>query len=67
MRHKIYTFEDFLKAVGSFPAFCGESKEGSKMSKENICKKELATLFAHMTQETGGKKDEFRGIKEKWR
>jgi len=24
-RNKIYTYESFLKAVGAFPAFCGES------------------------------------------
>ena len=47
-----YTYENFLKAVGKFPAFCGDYDDGRDA--EAICRKSLATMFAHFTQETGG-------------
>lgn len=47
-----YTYENFLKATGKFPAFCGDYDDGRDA--EKICKKSLATMFAHFTQETGG-------------
>jgi len=47
-----YTYENFLKAVGKFPAFCGDYSDGR--DSDMICKKSLATMFAHFTQETGG-------------
>jgi len=47
-----YTYTNFLKAVGKFPAFCGEYDDGRDA--EQICRKSLATMFAHFTQETGG-------------
>ena len=40
-----YTFTNFLKAVGKFPAVC---------SNLALCKKTLATVFAHFEQETAG-------------
>lgn len=47
-----YTYENFLKAVGKFPAFCGDYSDGRDALQ--ICKVSLATMFAHFTQETGG-------------
>jgi chitodextrinase len=47
-----YTYENFLKAVGKFPAFCGDYDDGRDA--EAICRKSLATMFAHFPQETGG-------------
>ena len=47
-----YTYENFLKAVGKFPAFCGDYDDGRDANQ--ICSKSLATMFAHFTQETGG-------------
>ena len=47
-----YTYTNFLKAVGKFPAFCGSYEDGRDA--EAICRKSLATMFAHFTQETGG-------------
>lgn len=47
---------DFLRAVAQFPAFCGEFKKNAASNLENqtqACKRELATLFAHMTHESG--------------
>ena len=50
MRDAIYTYEGFMKAVAKFPKLCGENNT----SDDNLtaCKKEIATLFAHFTQET---------------
>jgi len=47
-----YTYRGFLQAVGKFPAFCGDYTDGRDA--EGICRKSLATMFAHFTQETGG-------------
>ncbi|AFJ42848.1 hypothetical protein [Francisella orientalis] len=47
-----YTYENFLKAVAKFPAFCGTYTDGR--DSDAICRKSLATMFAHFTQETGG-------------
>ena len=45
MANAIYSYDEFLIAVAKFPALCGDS--------DALCRKELATIFAHMTQETG--------------
>jgi chitodextrinase len=47
-----YSYDKFLKAVGKFPAFCGDYDDGRDA--DAICRKSLATMFAHFTQETGG-------------
>jgi len=47
-----YTYTNFLKAVGKFPAFCGDYDDGRDADK--LCRTSLATMFAHFTQETGG-------------
>lgn len=47
-----YSYENFLKATGKFPAFCGDYNDGRDA--DAICRKSLATMFAHFTQETGG-------------
>ncbi len=47
-----YTYENFLKAAGKFPAFCGDYDDGRDAGL--ICRQSLATMFAHFTQETGG-------------
>ena len=40
-----YTYENFLKAVGSFPSVCRSGRD---------CRRELANIFAHFQQETLG-------------
>jgi len=40
-----YTYTNFLKAVAKFPTLC---------TSVNVCKKILATMFAHFEQETAG-------------
>lgn len=47
-----YTYLNFLKAVGKFPAFCADYNDNRDA--EAICRKALATMFAHFGQETGG-------------
>ncbi len=51
-RSSEYTYLNFLKAVGKFPAFCGDNQDNRDANA--ICRKSLATMFAHFTQETGG-------------
>lgn len=48
----IYTYDNFLKSVAKFPAFCGEHNMPN-LNAEEACKRELSTIFAHWGQETG--------------
>jgi len=48
----VYTYDNFLKAVGKFPFFCGETNIAGQ-TLEQACKRELAGIFAHWGQETG--------------
>jgi chitodextrinase len=50
-RDDVYTFEGFLQAVAKFPYFCDENN--TNMADDDMCKKELATMFAHFVVETG--------------
>ena len=47
-----YTYTRFLRAIGKFPAFCGDYTDGRDA--DAICKKSIITAFAHFAQETGG-------------
>ncbi|MBL4674140.1 MAG: chitinase, partial [Arenicella sp.] len=47
-----YTYTRFLRAIGKFPAFCGDYSDGRNA--DGICKKSIVTAFAHFAQETGG-------------
>lgn len=46
-----YSYDNFLRAIGKYPFFCGE--QGVYTSLEEACRRELATVFAHAAQETG--------------
>ena len=48
-----YTYLNFLKAAAKFPAFCGGPYDNG-WDADAICRKSLAVMFAHFTQETGG-------------
>lgn len=52
LRAPEYSYSNFLKAMGKFPAVCGTYTDGR--DSEAICRKVLATMFAHFAQETGG-------------
>merc|ERR1712106_526158 len=51
-RHPSYTYTRFIQAIGIFPSVC--SYVGREEESYAICRKTLATMFAHFTQETGG-------------
>ncbi len=46
-----YSYGKFLQAVGKFSGFCRDFTDGRQP--DEICRKALATMFAHFTQETG--------------
>ncbi len=46
-----YSYIRFLRAVGKFKGFCATYGDGRDSTA--ICRKSLATMFAHFTQETG--------------
>ena len=62
-RHERYTYLNFLKGVGKFPAFCSNYQDGR--SADRICRTSLATMFAHFVQETGGHEES--GAYPAWR
>lgn len=47
-RNAAYTFSRFLRAAAAVPYLCDETNET-----DETCKRELATMFAHWSQETG--------------
>lgn len=51
MRDASYTYVRFLQAIAKFPAVCGDYSDGRNA--DAICRKGLATMFAHFAQETG--------------
>ncbi|MFM5687477.1 hypothetical protein ACET70_22085, partial [Aeromonas caviae] len=52
LRAPEYTYRGLLQAAAKFPALCSNYSEGRDA--EAICRKTLATMFAHFAQETGG-------------
>jgi len=50
-RHASYTYKRLLQAIAKFPAVC--SYVGREEASDKICRKTLATMFAHFAQETG--------------
>jgi chitodextrinase len=51
MRNDSYTYTRFLQAIAKFPAVCDDYTDGRNA--DAICRKGLATMFAHFAQETG--------------
>jgi len=47
-RADIYTYNNFLRAVAKYPAFCGEANSPRGLSDDDACKRALATLFANI-------------------
>ncbi|KAI9190820.1 lysozyme-like domain-containing protein [Polychytrium aggregatum] len=58
----LYTYTGFLQAVAKFSGFCGDYTDGRDA--DALCKRSLATMFAHFDQETGGHSVEQYGIPE---
>ncbi|MBW8183496.1 chitinase [Shewanella nanhaiensis] len=46
-----YTYQGLLQAAAKFPALCGSYTDNRDA--DAICRKSLATMFAHFAQETG--------------
>ena len=61
-----FTFENFTKAAARFPNFCDSNPENSSLTMDQMCAKELSTLFAHIIQETG-KNDPTDTNLQEWR
>lgn len=65
LKSEFYTYDNFLKAVAKFPKFCDDFNEEAKgLNTQNIdevCKRELSTLFAHIAFESG-KNNAWEGI-----
>ncbi len=55
VKNDLYTYTGFLRAVGKFPAFCGDYDDGRDA--DEIARKLLATCLAHFSQETGAGDD----------
>ncbi|QNM98961.1 hypothetical protein H9L41_13885 [Chitinimonas koreensis] len=51
VRHVNYTYTNFLRGIAKFPAYCDNYSDGRDA--DAICRKLLATSFAHFVQETG--------------
>ncbi|SMC26576.1 Carbohydrate binding domain-containing protein [Andreprevotia lacus DSM 23236] len=51
VRNVAYTYVNFLRGVAKFPAYCTTYTDGR--DSDAICRKLLATSFAHFAQETG--------------
>jgi chitodextrinase len=51
VRNLKYSYVNFLRGIAKFPAYCGDYTDGRDANA--ICRKLLATSFAHFVQETG--------------
>ncbi|KDR24812.1 hypothetical protein BG60_33960 [Caballeronia zhejiangensis] len=51
VRNIAYSYVNFLRGIAKFPAYCGDYTDGRDA--DAICRKLLATSFAHFVQETG--------------
>ncbi|PKG39316.1 chitinase [Psychromonas sp. Urea-02u-13] len=67
IRNEAYTYRRFLQAIAKFPAFCRTYEDGR--DSDAICKRSMATMFAHFTQETGAHAPGWEGAKgnPEWR
>lgn len=63
-RHRSYTYRRLLQAIGKFPAVCGYL--GKEDKSDLVCRRTLATMFAHFTQETGAHNPSDKDYEE-WR
>lgn len=60
----VYSYSNFLKAAAVLPGYCGDfsSYPGTKTAEmtnpDEVCKRMMATTFAHAVQETGSAKSD---------
>lgn len=60
----VYTYQTFLQAAAKFPAFCNERAAWLTEDMDNLCKKEMITMWAHWAQETGAHTSNQAGVTE---
>lgn len=57
VRRDVYSYRGFLEAAVKYPTFCAEKNDGDNdiktKSLDEVCKRELASMFAHFAQEVG--------------
>ena len=53
-----------MQAIGKFPAICGY--QGTETKSDDVCRRTLATMFAHFAQETGEHNKSDKEVEE-WR
>ena len=57
VRNSIYTYVGFLTSAHKYPRFCAEKNDVDPILKnkslEDVCRAEIATMFAHFAQEVG--------------
>lgn len=51
----VLSYGNFLKAVAKFSGFCRHYPERGEADAEAICRKSMATMFAHIVRETGAR------------
>ena len=52
MTDRLYTYDSFIVAAGLYPKFCNEDDPSLGLTADDVCRRELATLFAHVIFET---------------
>lgn len=50
----IYSYDTFLRAVGKFPFFCGETNGPLGYDLNDTCKREIVSLFTHIKHNSDG-------------
>lgn len=57
VRRDVYSYRGFLKAASKYPTFCAEKNDNDvdvqTESLDDVCRMELASMFAHFAQEVG--------------
>ena len=57
VRRDVYSYRGFLKAAAKYPTFCAEKNNNDidvvDESLDDVCRMELASMFAHFAQEVG--------------
>lgn len=65
--HGPFHYLNFLRAVTLWPSFCDDAgPSGDEARKDDMCKTELATMFAHWVQETGANWPDHPSGRPKW-
>lgn len=68
LRDGFYTYDNFMQGLAAFPGICSDQGEGyAHLTKDEVCAREMATLFAHFSQEVGAHWSGTGGIAEEWR